>query len=1675
MGTTEMVNMPGDHPGSSTSCSLNMECEEEPLTRAQLSFADQRKIQFQSQMLELEKLSSKASKFLIDSNTAVISVPEPTTVVNKLMPQMIPVQSPSGNRKNQPRYRLIMDPNSGRVIGTVDSTGGTDHVFKPVPSSPSISTKKVHAVSPSISLPLNQLPLQPQIPLPTSQIPPPTPINTSPIPISPPLPTYRPPMKQILQFRQPPPPLLPLKQQPIPLSTVSQHTKTTFPPVSNTLATTVKQDQISDKSNSDKIPAYNIPPTLSVLPKSMKNLPPSQAAAIRKQLDTKVKGLLVRNPAKFTEFLIRQGLIPKTRYKVNPETGKKVELKLGMYSGENKFPRSGGYVWINEREPTVFYSVFDASIFQASEMPPITVLKLIYHWSCQTNIQNIVQWVKVDIKKVDLYFKILRSICTISIDDSFQKMGGLKKKIQIGVISLGTTSSDGSRKEVKVEVLGILEVETCKIRLRATQPTVGVTQAERFARIFKCLPGWVVDSSIIVTDFSVDREQLTMLGFKDVLQSSATSKKSTLGNGVIMDYLKRIVPKMFQTNLSRLSAQQVQQFLDELTFRELGYHPLSCFDNILKEIAHITRVAKEDGMDLLDLLNKVEKNPFKSWKHKGEENVTQHDSKDQKTDSSVPKNVGMKRSSNSDSDSDLKVTKKAKLSTNIELVDLQTYFYGTLQGDEEILRNEFKADMAFKCHFCRKVYFNNLDFMAHLCLHIGYDKKSNVDFSDLNHCKYCCKNFETTTALERHIYVSHMRKNCECMCQICVEGFKSENYLALHMLKTHIRSELPYMCNVCGFRSSFHKNLVDHFHQEHDRTDKLQCPICLKLYSLMGEKGYNSTIASAFANHIQSHLTGKTFSCKRCNLNFLQDAYLRNHIMRDHASFKEFENLSAYVYQEDEKPIRMTKPEDRIARNAIRKTGVLKLQPQSAFAAQNLEDMLMYNIYKEDCCECNKKMTNPGHYAAYLCCTKCRYSTCCSRAISIHYSLFHGHFKGMYTLGTPCILNDNIFCVCGFKTNSGNKMAKHLSANFCKTAYPSKKAAKTAIRGPNEEKSNLNKRIHPNKSSRMEEGILLSETQTKEHKSPSMDISENHKIESVSSIDKNPSNGNESDGNSGKHFHPVIENIQSQLPEEDLESAVEKFPFSVDQQDFDSNDPSCFPEFSYVDDEFINGEVLEYDVFKNDVKKERTIGAEGKKESSTAISADTPCPIVGCTFCSSWIYDLHQHLMDEHGCSVDEAHEFAPVESNVSKSSYLTAEMTQIRKKIVKKDPLKSFKASSFQANEQRSLAARSNIAEEALTFMNIVIERFYQFLIEEVNKDTASSYKNAVRQVFSWIISRNPSFNLNEIFSNNFESPQVLFPTQYYRLYLEENTCSPKTSSKPIKAMNKFSAFMDFYLTSEGANMPDLWYQNIKQNIVDILEVGTASRKRIREQGDRASLPIDSSYHFLRRPRILLQYLKKLILSEMLRKEIEDLTENMSKYVSVGGNLSAKSVRDICLGLLFLDNYAQFSGLLLTFTYKEWLEARTVQDHLIISCASGDPISKKPIRIVIDDPLYIDLLKAYDEFARGRITCIQNQNFPFFTSSRGDGVLTSMRGPLEWIRKSLTKFGISDPHDPEFLSITIVSVKGAFGMLNLDSAKTCDDEVMTGGHFLVPDPGNDDEFKCIEIKQKCRNIFNNF
>ena len=69
----------------------------------------------------------------------------------------------------------------------------------------------------------------------------------------------------------------------------------------------------------------------------------------------------------------------------------------------------------SRHHPVIRGSIFE-SVSGESQSPTV-MLKLLYHWSCQTNIPNVANWVKVDNKKIDHFYKLMRSVCVAAVQE----------------------------------------------------------------------------------------------------------------------------------------------------------------------------------------------------------------------------------------------------------------------------------------------------------------------------------------------------------------------------------------------------------------------------------------------------------------------------------------------------------------------------------------------------------------------------------------------------------------------------------------------------------------------------------------------------------------------------------------------------------------------------------------------------------------------------------------------------------------------------------------------------------------------------------------------------------------------------------------------------------------------------------------------------------------------------------------------------------------------------------------------------------------------------------------------------------------------------------------------------------------------------------------------------------
>uniref|UniRef100_A0A182PR76 C2H2-type domain-containing protein n=1 Tax=Anopheles epiroticus TaxID=199890 RepID=A0A182PR76_9DIPT len=775
-----------------------------------------------------------------------------------------------------------------------------------------------------------------------------------------------------------------------------------------------------------------------------------KAVTDRPQLDAKVKNVLVHPAPKFTEWLIQQGLI-KSEQTCQIHNDK--PLKLGMYSDTSKFPYSGGYFWISDCCPTRFTSVFHGSLFEGSPHPPSVILKLIYHWACQTNVSNVVNWVKVDNLYLKGFYTLLRSVCTLALCRHMKLLGGPKKSIEIGVISLGTTTQDGQQRQVKVEVLGVLDPEAKILRLRAVEPLLDAEKSykKRFSKILEPLSDWVNKESIILTDLTVDKGTLNNMGYKTVMQVPASEQTAKTGNANVMDYLRRIVPRMFQNTLSLLSRQIIQQFLNELVWREMyGNSPGSTFDNIVKHLSEEAKIETKES--LLTRLHKAAADPFKQWEivadipsagktpAKRGRKPKDHSLNTSTAIQSVPdpaavqlsaahpdppKKIILKKVKNEEemAAASSSAAQKRRIETEQKdnTVQLESHYYGCIGGLD--LKDSALPcpDFAVPCPECPALTFrSNIDLLNHLLEHANPAAPSNSEGEDTVQCETCLEHV-SDKEVYKHKVLNHPQETKSVLgktysCLICEQRFSTVAVLDAHMQKSHLPLEMPYRCAGCDFQCSVLRTTIEHFYEHHKGTALLQCPFCLQMCCAYRMKGKLSSPlmknVQMFLAHLGKH---KMISkrCSKCALSFLSKAeskfhYIFSHVPnRSDGTVKSVTNSVTIIPKPKKKVVIQTYRLQRSTYRIVKQFNNLSLSMKSGCI----------------CCECGKDFDEFYHIIGKVQCIMCAYQTLCLPSMVKH--------------STVCCIQDKhptakmsqeMHCKCGFSSYDGYGLARHLVA-----------------------------------------------------------------------------------------------------------------------------------------------------------------------------------------------------------------------------------------------------------------------------------------------------------------------------------------------------------------------------------------------------------------------------------------------------------------------------------------------------------------------------------------------------------------------------------------------------------------------------------------------------------------------
>ncbi|CAI9742967.1 dentin sialophosphoproteinsialophosphoprotein-like, -like [Octopus vulgaris] len=411
-----------------------------------------------------------------------------------------------------------------------------------------------------------------------------------------------------------------------------------------------------------------------------------------------------------------------------------------------------------------------------------------------------------------------------------------------------------------------------------------------------------------------------------------------------------------------------------------------------------------------------------------------------KTDPLDTASTTLKRSADTDSaQSPPKKKVQRKTSTDSSAgnwVPLDEYYYGKMEGDPNYW--EEKGEHRFKCWYCSKMLYNNVRTMMHMQGHIDSEKQQNLDLSDLTQCKHCYKQFDTPFEMQTHIEKVHMNNANVLLCRICEKDHDSRLALTNHMRQVHTACEMPYICQMCNFRSSMYSDAVDHFKKKHDSSPFILCLYCLKIFRVkFVANGWGQT--QMYYHHLLKHQS-KTNSrkCPICKLTFFNSLEVKAHRKKDHQSNqKGVIGMNAKYTTPDQVMIKV--PEPGVA--PTKDKGVKSLNAPALTKVMDYHGMRLpeyMETYK--CIECKANMNTAGHFRKYIECSMCRFATSCSTAYATHMLGFHSGRLTNFSISIPTEkpMDEPMYCLCGFGSRLGNKIANHMVYCIKKTCYTQK-------------------------------------------------------------------------------------------------------------------------------------------------------------------------------------------------------------------------------------------------------------------------------------------------------------------------------------------------------------------------------------------------------------------------------------------------------------------------------------------------------------------------------------------------------------------------------------------------------------------------------------------------------------
>nr|XP_037278975.1 uncharacterized protein LOC119172092 isoform X1 [Rhipicephalus microplus]XP_037278977.1 uncharacterized protein LOC119172092 isoform X1 [Rhipicephalus microplus]XP_037278978.1 uncharacterized protein LOC119172092 isoform X1 [Rhipicephalus microplus]XP_037278979.1 uncharacterized protein LOC119172092 isoform X1 [Rhipicephalus microplus] len=658
------------------------------------------------------------------------------------------------------------------------------------------------------------------------------------------------------------------------------------------------------------------------------------------------------------------------------------------------------------------------AFFARFGLPLWKLICLVYHWARQSDLATVLSDALVDSYVVRNVWRGLQEVCARAVARRRAMLGGQGIHVEVATAQLG-----------RYLVLGALDRSTLETRLKAVSVAVGWNSPV----FLKSIELWLRPGSVIITE-DAKFNSLAELGI--LVRCGARP-----GPDLVHTYLMRSLTDVFgHFMVNQLKLETVQGFLDELQWRErFASHAREAFWRIFADVLDHSgwKVSFED------MLGTASDTSGQKVPRAEPEVIVCDSSSEDEGDARDNNNAASNDGTDSAMAADHSKRAADKTDPGVETVNrfekngapncviLDEYYYARKKpcpADNQLV--ETRGDFCFKCPICKKLITNNIKTQQHITNHIEGSRQRNPDLTDLTICKYCFKEFETPYSMQCHAEAAHLKPD-GIVCKICSQEFDLVSSLIDHMKLYHNPSEMPYSCQLCGFRSSFHHDVVSHFHEDHTGTNALLCRFCLRVYIVKFSNNCASIGVQNFYCHLFKHLARTSARrCPICCLVFLSPVDMKAHREKEHVSMLNETGVEA-VKTTDTSPILVPEPHMKPRRTALNSTisptnhlNSSSCQPRFSMPAVHLDPQALNHA----CIECHKPI-DEDHFNRCVRCGECKYTTNCTKVFADHMICRHSsavkNRVPLWRLAPPALRRPGT-CPCGFQSSDGNTLISHL-------------------------------------------------------------------------------------------------------------------------------------------------------------------------------------------------------------------------------------------------------------------------------------------------------------------------------------------------------------------------------------------------------------------------------------------------------------------------------------------------------------------------------------------------------------------------------------------------------------------------------------------------------------------------